>query len=142
MIRNRVPKTIFVLLREDATCGKSGGVAFNTCGEFRVVDFEYWFLTELFLYRVESLLLFLRPMPGNILLSEVMERTCHSGKVLYEPLIEVGKAYERSYFLECCWCRPIFYCSNLARVHLHFSWANDHPEVFHRVLLKFAFFRL
>ena len=84
-----MPKTIFVLLREDATCGKSRGVTFDVCGEFRVVDFEYWLLTELFLYRVESLLLFLGPMPGNLLLGEVMERMC----VMTPPM--VGSTWPR-----------------------------------------------
>ena len=72
-----------------------------------------------------ALTLFLTPMPGNILLSEVMKRVCHRGKVLYEPPIEVVKAYECSFFFKHCWCRPIFYCSNLARVHLHFSRTNN-----------------
>ena len=86
-----MPQTVVVLLREYATCGKTRGVTFNTHGELRVINLEYWLLTELLLYGVKSLLLFLRPVPGNVLLCEVMEWMCIAKKSFMNLLWKLAK---------------------------------------------------
>src|SRR6266404_8643010 len=136
-----MPKIVFVSLCEDSSRSKTGCVDFNSSGELRVIDLKYWLLTELRFKRVERMLLLRMPLPGHVFLREVMQWTCNTCKVLYEPPIEIGEPNETSDLFQSSRGCPISNRMNLARVHAYFSGCDNHPKIFHGLLFEIAFLR-
>jgi len=60
---------------------------------------------------------------------------------LDEPVVEVGKAQERLYFLPVRRNRPFRYSSYPDWVHLNGILGNNHSEVFHFCLFELALLR-
>jgi outer membrane receptor for monomeric catechols len=89
-----VPVSVFTLLVNDTTCGKSGGINFNPGELLRCPNGQDWFGGEGGLELIKSLLLRGAPNKQNIFLGKIVEGTADFGEVFNEALIEVGKANE------------------------------------------------
>ena len=90
---------------------------------------QHWGLCHGLFEVLKRLSAVLSPCKWNFLLSKSNERLDYLGEILYEPAIEVSKAYESLNLFEVCWPNPVQDCLNLLRIHTQsFSRYDDTQE--------------
>jgi hypothetical protein len=136
-----VPVSVFALLVDDTTYGKSGGINFNPGESFRCPNGQDWFSSEGGLELIKSLLLGGAPDKRNIFLGKIMEEMTDFGEVFNEASIEVGKANEASYFFKAFRDGPIDNGFNLDWVHRDSAMTNNQTKIIYLGLFKLALFR-
>jgi hypothetical protein len=122
---NRVPVSVFTLLVDDATCGKSKSINFYLGELLRCSNSQDWFSGEGSLELVEGLLLEGASDKRNIFFGKIMKGMADLGEVFDETSIEVSKATEALYFFEAFRNRPIYHGFNLDWVHRDFAMTDN-----------------
>ena len=89
-----MPESILKLLQQDTPQLHIWSIDFDFGGPIWLPGHKDWSHSEGLSESLKSQLLPSAPFPRSVLLSEVVERVCDLGKVLDEPMIEVGKANE------------------------------------------------
>jgi hypothetical protein len=102
-----VPVSIFTLLVDDATHGKSRGIDFYLGELLRCPNCQNWFSGEDSLKLIKSLLLEGAPDKQNIFLRKIVKRSANLGEVFNKVSVKVGKADKASYFFEAFEDGPI-----------------------------------
>jgi hypothetical protein len=120
-----VPVSVFTLLVNDATCGKSGGINFNPGESLRCPNGQDWFGGEGGLELIKSLLLGGALDKRNVFFGKIMERTADFGEVFNEVSIEVSKADEALYFFKVFRDGPIDNGFNFDWVHRDSAMTNN-----------------
>jgi hypothetical protein len=136
-----VPVSVFTLLVDDATCGESGGIDFNSDDLLRGPNGQDWFGGEGSLELIKSLLLGGAPDKRNIFLGKIMKRAANLREVFDETLIEVSKANKALYFFEAFGDGPINDGFNFDWVHRDFAMTDNQTKIIYLGLFKFALFR-
>jgi hypothetical protein len=120
-----VPVGVFTLLVDDATCGESRGIDFNSSKSLRCSNGQDWFGGEGSLELIKSLLLGGAPDKRNVFLGKIMKGTTNLGEVFDEASVEVGKADKASHFFEVFGDGPINDGFNFDWVHRDFAMTDD-----------------
>jgi hypothetical protein len=94
-----VPVSVFTLLVDDTTSGKSRSIDFYIGELLRCSNSQDWFSNKGSLELVKSLLLREAPDKQNIFLKKIVERLADLREVFNKALIEVFEANEALHFL-------------------------------------------
>jgi hypothetical protein len=120
-----VPVSVFTLLIDDTTCGKSRSINFYLGELLMCSNSQDWFSGEGSLELVEGLLLGGASNKWNIFLGKIVKGTADLGEVFDETSIEVSKANEALYFFKAFRNRPIYHSFNLDWVHRDFAMTDN-----------------
>ena len=121
-----MPVTIGVCLEEDGTRGVFEGVSCDGEGGGKVWEVENWFQQEEGFEGVKGGLAGRRPVPREVFLGEVNERSGDIGVVWNELSVEIGKAKEGSDIFNLFGGWPTSNPIQLDGVHGKLSGFDDH----------------
>src|SRR5690606_1432119 len=137
---NGVPEAVILLLEKGSSSGKAGGVDFNASGAVRIPERQNGGGREGIAEGVKGLLLRIVPLPGDVLLGEVVERSGDGGEVLDETAVKVGEPEETTNGAEVAGDWPVADGFDLGGVHADFALTDDQPEVFDLLTFELALF--
>ena len=118
-------------MEKDGARSILGGIGGNSKGCSKVGEVEDWLRQEQGLEGIEGGLTSGGPVPRQVFLGEVNERSGDIGVVRNKASVEVGEAEERSDVFDFLGGGPACNTIQFDRIHGKLSRFHNHSEVFH-----------